>query len=334
LPAQPPSRQIVICLSDELFAPFIERPIDELHPVDEDILGVRAVGQARVVGQPKLVLDDDPGRATFRVTIEGTVQTQTVGRKGPVEIHSSSKTSFSATKRVTFQPGCGFVGEPAQIEAKTTSQTERIEPDRRGILGRAIERRAWRRVAESRAEAERIVQAKAEVRIREAFDRLLEARMARVNRRVDQRYVIGALLGGHQAPCYQCWTRGGSLVITASADRHSSESPAVDQLAFATQDPPVQVWVHEGVVGDRLAAVLRGVDLARRMLGHLAAAIPAADASAVRSRPSGAYDFSAVGDWIVVHAGNSGDSRVERTTAVNAPDFAGSAGTGGSAGGQ
>ena len=300
-------RQIVVRLAEELFAPLIERPIDEVLPVDEEILGVQAVGQARVVGEPDLVLADDPAQATFRVTVTGTVVSQTVGRKGPVKIHSTSTTAFTATKRVSFQPGRGFVGNPAEIEAQSSSQTDRIVPDRRGVLGRAIERRAWRRVDESRAEVNQIVQAKAEVKIREAFDRLLDARLARLNRRVDQRYLVAALLGGEKTPHYRCATRDGSLVIVASADPPAGDGRGdgriFEPLAALRSQPPVQVWVAESVIGERLAAALRGVDLARQLWAGAAGGQPAPATSAADSSPSRrTYDFSAIGNWIVLHA--------------------------------
>lgn len=301
-PAGPLPRQIVVQLSEGLFAPLIERPIDELHPVDEEILGVRAVGQARVVGQPVVEMVDDPQRASFQVTITGTVATQTVGRKGPVEMHSSSTTEFTATKRVSFQPGRGFVGEPAAIEAKTSTQTDRIEPDRRGILGRAIARRAWRRVGESRAEVNQIVQARADVKIRQAFDRLLEARLARLNRRVDQRYLIAALLGGDQPPHYQCCTWDGALVIAASAEAPQDSGSPGERLATSIPQSPVQVWFHDEVVDQRLAAVLRGIDLARRTWEQLTLLNADARVPALPNRPRRMYDFAVVGNWIVVRA--------------------------------
>ena len=226
---EPPPRQIVVRLSGELLAPLIERPIDEVQAVDEEILDARAIGQAHVNGQPRLTLADDPAAAAFRVTVTGTIVSRTVGRKGPVQIHSQSETRFTATKRVVFEPGRGFVGEPADITAETTSQTNAIKPDRGGVVGRVIERRAWARVTESREQVNQIVQARAEAKIRESFDRLLDARLARLNRRVDQGYLIAAVLGGNDKLSYRCSTQGGSLIVAASlgetADR---DQTAVD----------------------------------------------------------------------------------------------------------
>jgi len=302
--AQSPPRRIVVRLSGDLIAPTIERPFDDVLPVDEVILGVRAIGDAHVTGQPELVFTDDPDSAAFFVQLAGTIQSQTVGRKGPVEIHSRSQTRFTATKRVVYRPGRGFVGQPAQIAAQTSSQTERIEPDRGGILGRVIERRAWRRVGQSREAVNQIVQAKAEAKIRAAFDRLLECRLARVNRLADQRYAVAAALGGEGTPRYECCTRHGCLIIAASTGESSNIGEQADELiARGQQGPPMQVWVHESVVGNRTAVFLRQVNLIRRLFGAatLAEALPAAALPDNPAHPS--YDFATFGDWIVVHSG-------------------------------
>jgi len=306
---EPSPRRIVVRVSGDSLAPLIEKPIDEVFPVDDVILGVRATGEAHVAGQPQLMLADDPDSAAFVVHLTGTIQSRTVGRKGPVEIHSHSQTRFTAIKRVAYQPGRGFVGEPAQIEAQTDCQTDRIEPNRGKRLRRAIERRAWARVGQSRDQVNQIVQAKAEAKLREAFDRLLDSRLARLNRLADQRYAVATVLGSQGMPRYDCCTRHGCLMIAASSSESShSESShtgerAVDLITCGQKGPPVQIWVHEGVVGDRAAFFLRQVDLLRRTVGGATpvAQLPVAQLPENRARP--AFDFATTGDWIVVHCG-------------------------------
>jgi len=289
-----PPRQIVVRVSGEFLAPTIERPIDEVLAVDEEILGVRATGEARVQAQPQLVLVDDPHSAAFTVSLTGTIQSQTVGRKGPVAIHSCSDTHFTATKRVAFQPGRGFIGQPAEIDAQTNSRTERIVPDRRGALGRAIERRAWTRVAQSREQVSQIVRAKTEAKIQEAFDRLLASRLARVNWLASQRFALATALNVAGQPQYHCCTRAGCLQIAAS----SKEGEALAGMpATGRADPPVQIWVHEAVVGDQAASALRLGDLVRRRLRFVAT--PSTD-----EPPGRSYDLATIGDWFVVHSGS------------------------------
>ena len=117
------------------------------------------------------------------------------------------------------------------------------------------------------------MQTKAEEKIREAFDRLLEARLARVNRLAQQRYLAAAILGSQR---YDCWTIGGwlSIAVSSADDSSSDSSPALEMMRGrygipGRDGPPIQVWVHEQVLGERLAMLLRRVDLARQLLGQL-----------------------------------------------------------------
>ena len=301
--AEPPPRQIALRLSGDLFAPRIEQPIEQRVPVDELILGVRALGEAHVAGQPKLVLADDADEAAFCVTISGVVESRTIGCKGPVRIHSLSKTRFVATKRVAYHPGRGFISDSAQIEAQSSSQVDRIVPFCQGSLGKMIERQAWARVAQSQEQVNRIVKAKAEARIREAFDGLLDERLARLNRLVDQRYLLAALLGGSEMPAFRCCTRDGALVIVATTGAAPDPGVATsDIIDRGRKGPLAQVWVHENVVGDWPAALVRGVELTRRLVSR-PPTTGTAPQDASSKEPFGAYDFATAGDWIVVHTG-------------------------------
>ena len=81
----------------------------------------------------------------------------------------------------------------------------------------------------------------------------------------------------------------------------------------------MQVWVHEGVIGDRLAAVLRHVDIARRMLQAWSDEIPMPRAQS-HHHPS-RFDFSAVGDWFVVHSGAGQVVATATTVAATVPEI-------------
>jgi hypothetical protein len=305
-----PSR-IVVRLDSDVLVPMIECPIEEVQAVDEVILGVRMIGEAYVTGQPKVKVVDDPNDAAFSVMVTGTISTRTTGRKGPVQIYSRSTTQFIATKRVVFQPDHGFIGEKAEIAARTSSQPERIVPIRGGILGRAIERRAWVRAAQSNEQVSQIVQTIAEEKIFKAFDRLLEAHLARVNWLAQQRYLAAAVRGSLR---YDCSTMGGwlSIAVSSADDSSSDSSPALEMMrgryeTLGQDGPAIQVWVHEQVLGEPLAMLIRRVDSARQFLGQLIVAmqVSANPKVALWSQPSSerSYDFSIIDTWFVVHSG-------------------------------
>jgi hypothetical protein len=314
--AADPPRQVWVRLDAELLAPLIERPLDEVQAVDEEILGVRSIGEAHVSALPQVTVADDPDQAAFSVTVTGTIRSRTTGRRDPVQIYSRSITHFTATKRVVFHADSGFVGEAAEISAQSHCQPERIAPNRGGLIGRVIERRAWAQVAQSRQQVNAIVRAKAEAKIRVAFDRMVEQRLERVNRLAMRRMLVRAVVGG---PQYVCWTRDGWLNIAlSSADSVADDSRRqwVDALETArcrcksleTDGAPIQVWVHEQVLGENLATLIRRVDLARLLWRQYVAApldpMAASVSFVSQASPSASYDFSITGPWVVIQAGD------------------------------
>src|SRR5262249_53893671 len=292
---------IVVRVSRELLAPLIERPIDEVLSVDEVILGVRAVGDAQVRARPQLVLKDDPDLAAFTVLLEGSIESQTIGRKGPVDIYSRSQTRFTTAKRVCFRPGRGFVQEPALIESQTSSNTEQIIPDRRGPLGRVVERIAWRRVDESRDEVNQIVKERAEAKIGEAFDRLLARRLARANWLAARLAVVGSLAVSVEPTC-ACCTRGGYLQIAESAGDGEASFPP-ETLEGNGECGLVQIWWRGGLAAQQTARFLGQVDQTRRAL-RLAMPVHMLAAHPPPAPASSSYGVVASGDWFVLHWGS------------------------------
>jgi hypothetical protein len=275
-------------LSADLFRPLVEQPVDENLPVAEEILGVQATGQARVQGQPKLVLTEDEQSAAFQIELIGTIHSQTVGRKGPVTLHGHSNATFTASKRVVFDPARGFVGQPSQAHVQTDVTTDRIEARRRGPLGRIVERVAWSRVADSHDEVQAIVKERTERKVRAEFDRILDERLARVNRVATWRHPALWMLGSSGQPRYACRTSVHGLQI-AVALREIEVSSSFPPIAGGTPSDGarrVQVWLHEDAVHESINVGLRWMEVARRWMGSS------------ESRSS-TVDFTTRREWLV-----------------------------------
>ncbi len=304
---EPPSRWIVVRLAASLFQPLIEQPIDERLPVDEEILGVHVVGTAHVLGQPRLELVDDAHAAGLTVRLTGTIASQTTGRMGPVTIFGGSQTQFTASKRVVFDPSRGFVGQWAAIDVQTKVSTQRIESRRGGPLGRAIERLAWSRAQASNAEATAIVRERTERRLRAEFDRLLDARLARINRMVNVRHIVELIVASDKGVQYACSTSAAGLQIAAApAAADPAELPNGQTLpGFADGGLPVQVWVSDSLVHEGAARALRWWEAGRRLLrisGPLHLTPARSDARRL------AVDFSSRGEWFVFGLGKDSTS--------------------------
>ena len=133
-------------------------------PVVDEILGTRLSGRARTLGATELLLDTRPDRLIATVVFAGKIDMRTQGTNGPVVLHSTGQTHFQATKRIVITQS-GMTFEPAKATAETSCTTERVEPSLPGLRGRIAERIAWRQIAETQADVDRIAAQHAEQRI-------------------------------------------------------------------------------------------------------------------------------------------------------------------------
>ena len=78
----------------------IERDVDQLTAVNDNILGTQLHGTARMVGHTTLSLDENPNAASMNILLGGTAWSNNVGYNGPVTIYSTGTTSVSARKAI------------------------------------------------------------------------------------------------------------------------------------------------------------------------------------------------------------------------------------------
>lgn len=254
-----PAHRIVLRLSDTMLNSLMTKGIDRETDVRDTILGTAIYGRARILAKPGVALKDCPDQATFQVLIEGTAHSRSTGYNGPAIIYSRSVTHFTATKQVVFDPGRGFYALPPEVHARTTTYTDGIDSTRGGIVGRIVRRRATEQAAAKHDEAQEIARQKAERRIAAAFDRLMDERLARLNKAAEFRTMaINALRpAGSPEPKYSCCSTVQYLQI---ATNFGEGGPAIElplkgpaSLAAA----PIEVWIHNSLVGDQFAAALQ-----------------------------------------------------------------------------
>lgn len=324
--ADPPQpRQIVVRVSKDAVAPIADKQIDRTTPVEDVILGTRVRGQARTTGKPSVKFLEDPNQATFAVAINGATVSRTVGRNGPAIIQSRVDTHFSATTKIRFEPGKGFVAQPAKIATNTRMTNEGIGSRRGGLIGWVVRRRASREVAASRGEVEAIARQKAERRITAAFDEYLQARLAKLNELTDIKPAIALLMGGDRQPEFATRTTRDFVEIALSSVGMSMPAslPVNEQPAAA----PVQIWVHKGTMGEQLATVLKmfdqtdtGTNLADRALASVPNMLKdklGLPQNAAEARPPLNYQTAA--DWIVIQIGGEAITGGTQTVASDLP---------------
>jgi hypothetical protein len=133
------------------FAAFaVERDIDQLAPVHDNILGTSLHGTARMVGHTSLVLDENPNAASLNILLNGTIWSNNIGYNGPVTIHTTGTTSVSARKNIKMD-AAGLLAFAAAASAGTRSNINSISA-RCGL----IERIAWKKAGQQKGQAEAI----------------------------------------------------------------------------------------------------------------------------------------------------------------------------------
>jgi hypothetical protein len=316
-------RQIVVRVTREVFDPFVERHVDTTRPVAEVILGTYVSGKARTTGTPSFEFAENPRQATFVVSLKGATVSRTVGGSGPATIYSRAETFFTATKEVRFEPGQGFVAQPAKIAARTRVITEGIRTRRGGLIGRIVSRRAWSRVNELRPQVEAIALQKAQRRITSAFDDYVQTKLARLNQMTDVKPAIAMLLGGEGEPKFLSRTTRDNLEIAVAA----ADAPARILAPSSTPGaPPVQLFVHNSIFGPRMADVLKRFDATDGQT-NLAEQALATVPDVLRERfglpqlaiqASPRLDYQSTDKWLVVNIGGEPSANAATHVAADA----------------
>jgi hypothetical protein len=162
----------------------IERPIDEITPVRDCILGTDIHGTGHTVGQVTVRLVPNNQMAILDTSFTATVASQSVGYNGPAIIHTVGTTQLEGIKRLWITDQ-GVFALPAVSDAQTSSTIVGIGSTKGSAL---VERIAWRRACAQKCEAEAIASDHAECRVNDRMDRESAGKLEQVNQRYADRF--------------------------------------------------------------------------------------------------------------------------------------------------
>lgn len=153
---------------ESLLAQAASRPVDEVAPVDEVILGIRQRGSGHTQGFVLLDLVPSLESAAIDLVLDATNHSHTRGGRGPVTVCSRGTTDLDARRRIHLDDERVW-GLPVEANASTQSETEGIGV--RAHLGRNLIRNiASRQAASMRPQADAISAGRARDRLRARFD--------------------------------------------------------------------------------------------------------------------------------------------------------------------
>jgi len=150
--------------SQRFVAAGIERDVDRVSAISDNILGTSLHGTARTVGRTTLSLVENPRAASMNILLGGTAWSNNVGYNGPVTIFSTGVTSVSGRKSI-YMDAEGMHAYGAQASCGTRSNINDICA-KCGL----IEKIAWKRAGQQKGQAEAIASQHASWRVAAQMD--------------------------------------------------------------------------------------------------------------------------------------------------------------------
>lgn len=240
--------------SQRFAATGIERDIDQVTPVHDNILGTSIHGTARLVGRTTLALDENLGAASMNILLSGTAWSNSVGYNGPATIFTTGATSVSGRKAMQMSAD-GLVGFAAQGGANTRSNINDICA-RCGL----IERVAWRKAGQQQGQAEAIASQHAGARVAGQMNHEAGKMIAEQNERYLEKF---------KNPLVRRGEFPEDLTFSSTSNRLSvrmrQESPgmlaAPGEAPALAQDHDLALQAHESAVMSFGEGVLGGFEL-------------------------------------------------------------------------
>ncbi len=153
---------VYVAAKSNIVGAGIERSIDDVSPLVDNINGTQINGTGHTVGQLKVELVPNSDRAVLDIMLVGTTYSNTVGQNGPATIYSQGTTQIGGRKRVLID-ALGIRDLPATAAAVTKTRVTGVAAGRPGGL---INNIAQQKVAEGKGQAELVASDHAAARVR------------------------------------------------------------------------------------------------------------------------------------------------------------------------
>jgi hypothetical protein len=162
------------------------RPVNQVRPVNDCILGTTILGTACTLGNVQYELVPSGNSVKLAVHLTGHAHSETNGFHHPVQIRSNGETFFTGHKLLTFTDE-GFVGDPAQVSANTHTHINSISKTGGNFGRHLVEKVAWRRALEQQPQAEAISSQHTETRVANEFNDFVRRDLGDLRRRYEEK---------------------------------------------------------------------------------------------------------------------------------------------------
>jgi len=242
-------------VAEDLLAPAVNRPVDQVQPVDDVVLGTRIRGTGHTTGNVRLDFVPSGEKAVFDIILGATNISHTRGTQGPVTVNSRGVTAIDARRRI-FLDEFNVAAAPVEASADTNSTVTGLGINAR-FGKRLIRRIATKKIAESKAQAESIAEGKARDRIRHQFGEQTEPAVAQMRDQFQQK-VRGPLQArGLYPESFHMHTTDRHLRIVARKSL-AGQLAAFSSPPAANADNIITAQIHESAVNNILEEKLGG----------------------------------------------------------------------------
>lgn len=258
---------------------LVEPKYETRQGVSETILGTPVRGVCDTQAVLHLQPTTNKTHAALNVSIQGTSHTTSTGYQGPVQIHSSGVTRFQCQTVLEFDDEIGFHAGTVSVSGQSHSNVNSIQTRRNGPVGRLVQRVAWRKVGQSKAQADAIAHQKTMAKISREVNSSLETELQSLNRKLLIAKTFAEQINENRTSDFEARTTGDHLYFCFGLEQ-DEELPSLPDLTPTTdeqlQPPAVEILVHRSVVQKQL---LSAFSMVAQTQGSLTRMISAPDNS-------------------------------------------------------
>jgi hypothetical protein len=250
-------------VDESLLARGVNRPVNDVSPINDVVLGTRVRGTGRTSGLVFLDFVPSDGRATVDLALDATNHSDTKGSQGPVTVRTLGTTKVGARKRVLIDDQ-RIMSMPVDAQASTDTRTAGIGVSKK-FGQRLIRRIASKKIAEMRPRAEAIAEGRARDKVREQFESQTSGPIAQAARDYQAKFRQPLMERGWYPEMLNLATTQSRLQVTA-------RKALADQIAAFTPPPAVDpdavlsARVHESMVNNSAEITLGGRTITQKFV--------------------------------------------------------------------
>jgi len=245
----------------------LDRPINDVEPVRDVILGTSIVGTGRTVGQLTFRFVPDSERALLKAELTGVNHSRSTGYNGPAIIYTTGNAQLKAVKLLQIEAD-GLHGLNTTIDAQLSTRITGIGSTKGGIIGCVVQKVASRKAAEQSGATRAIAQQKANVRLERKFEAQIAAELNRTNRQFREKF-FGPLVRREIYPDLHFSTTSDRLNVVA-LQGDTEQLGAQTAAPAIVGDPDVAMRLHQSAINNYAGVTLAGETVGQPELEKLA----------------------------------------------------------------